>query len=62
MHISDTQVFGGISILLSYFRNNVLNIQMAKEEHDDEIMKKYPVDFISFSCICLLVRQLIRLD
>ncbi|ENY8510993.1 glycoside hydrolase family 1 protein [Clostridioides difficile] len=45
---SDTQVFGEYPVyLLSYFKNN--NIQIAKEEHDDEIMKKYPVDFISFS-------------
>ena len=53
---SDTQVFGEYPVyLLSYFKNN--NIQIAKEEHDDEIMKKYPVDFISFSyyssrCAC----------
>lgn len=45
---SDTQVFGDYPVyLLSYFKNN--NIQIVKEEHDDEIMKKYPVDFISFS-------------
>ncbi|KPI57181.1 beta-glucosidase [Clostridioides difficile] len=45
---SDTQVFGEYPVyLLSYFKNN--NIQIVKEEHDDEIMKKYPVDFISFS-------------
>ncbi|WP_131042211.1 glycoside hydrolase family 1 protein, partial [Clostridioides difficile] len=45
---SDTQVFGEYPVyLLSYFKNN--NIQIVKEEQDDEIMKKYPVDFISFS-------------
>lgn len=45
---SDTQVFGKYPVyLLSYFKNN--NIQIVKEEQDDEIMKKYPVDFISFS-------------
>ncbi|HBG5346085.1 TPA: family 1 glycosylhydrolase [Clostridioides difficile] len=45
---SDTQVFGEYPVyLLAYFKNN--NIQIVKEEYDDEIMKKYPVDFISFS-------------
>ena len=45
---SDTQVFGEYpSYLLTKFKNEGLNIKM--EEHDLEIMKKYPVDFVSFS-------------
>ena len=45
---SDTQVFGEYSAyLLTKFKNEGLNIKM--EEHDLEIMKKYPVDFVSFS-------------
>lgn len=45
---SDTQVFGVYpAYLLSYFKNH--NINIIKEEHDDEIMQKYPVDFVSFS-------------
>ncbi|MFV0552710.1 MAG: glycoside hydrolase family 1 protein [Anaerorhabdus sp.] len=45
---SDTQVFGEYpAYLLSYYANH--NIHIVKEERDDEIMKKYPVDFISFS-------------
>lgn len=45
---SDTQVFGEYpSYLLSYYRNN--NINIKKEPEDDIIMKKYPVDFVSFS-------------
>lgn len=45
---SDTQVFGEYPAqLLAYFRNNDINI--VKCENDDEIMKKYPVDFVSFS-------------
>lgn len=45
---SDTQVFGEYpAYLLSYFKNK--GIHILKEEGDDEIMKQYPVDFISFS-------------
>jgi len=45
---SDTQVFGEYpAYLLTKFKNEGLNIKM--EERDLEIMKKYPVDFISFS-------------
>ena len=45
---SDTQVFGEYpTYLLTKFKNEGLNIKM--EEHDLEIMKKYPVDFVSFS-------------
>ena len=45
---SDTQVFGEYpAYLLARFKNHGLNIMM--EEKDLEIMKKYPVDFISFS-------------
>ena len=45
---SDTQVFGEYpAYLLTKFKNEGLNIKM--EEHDLEIMKKYPVDFVSFS-------------
>ncbi|MCI6271656.1 MAG: family 1 glycosylhydrolase [Erysipelotrichaceae bacterium] len=45
---SDTQVFGEYpAYLLSRFKNKGINI--VKEENDDEIMKKYPVDFVSFS-------------
>lgn len=45
---SDTQVFGQYpSYLLSRFQQN--GIQIKKETGDDEIMKAYPVDFVSFS-------------
>ena len=45
---SDTQVFGKYpAYLTSRFKNN--NIHIAMEEHDEEIMAKYPVDFVSFS-------------
>ena len=45
---SDTQVFGVYpAYLLSHFENNVIHI--VKGENDDEIMQKYPVDFVSFS-------------
>ena len=45
---SDTQVFGEYpAYLLARFRNHGLNIKMEPE--DLEVMKKYPVDFISFS-------------
>jgi 6-phospho-beta-glucosidase len=45
---SDTQVFGEyLAYLLSRFKNNGITIH--KEEGDDEIMKSYPVDFVSFS-------------
>ena len=45
---SDTQVFGEYpSYLLSYYKNQGINIE--KQIGDDEIMKSYPVDFISFS-------------
>ena len=43
---SDTQVFGEYpAYLLTKFKNEGLNIKM--EERDLEIMKKYPVDFVS---------------
>ena len=45
---SDTQVFGEYpAYLLSRFKNN--GIEIKKEANDDEMMKKYPVDFVSFS-------------
>ncbi len=45
---SDTQVFGEYpSYLLAKFQNDGINIVM--EENDLEVMKKYPVDFVSFS-------------
>lgn len=45
---SDTQVFGEYpAFLLAYYKNH--NIHIVKEENDDQIMKNYPVDFISFS-------------
>ena len=45
---SDTQVFGEYpAYLLSRFKNN--GITICKEDGDDEIMKSYPVDFVSFS-------------
>ncbi len=45
---SDTQVFGVYpAYLLSHFENN--DIHIVKGENDDEIMQKYPVDFVSFS-------------
>ena len=45
---SDTQVFGEYpAYLLARFKNHGLNIVM--EENDLEVMKRYPVDFISFS-------------
>ena len=45
---SDTQVFGVYPRhLLNYMKQK--NIHIVKEDGDDEIMKKYPVDFISFS-------------
>lgn len=45
---SDTQVFGEYpSYLLSKFKNEGINLSM--EADDLEIMKKYPVDFVSFS-------------
>lgn len=45
---SDTQVFGEYpSYLLARFKNN--GIIIKKEPGDDEIMKNYPVDFVSFS-------------
>lgn len=45
---SDTQVFGEYpKYLLTYMKNH--NIHIVKEPCDDEIMKKYPVDFVSFS-------------
>ena len=45
---SDTQVFGEYpAYLLSRFKNHGIHIR--KEIGDDEIMKAYPVDFVSFS-------------
>ncbi len=45
---SDTQVFGEYpAYLLSKFKNK--GIVIEKEDGDDEIMKNYPVDFVSFS-------------
>ena len=45
---SDTQVFGEYpAYLLSHFEN--MGIHIVKETGDDEIMKAYPVDFVSFS-------------
>ena len=45
---SDTQVFGEYpAYLLSRFENK--GIHIVKETGDDEIMKAYPVDFVSFS-------------
>ena len=45
---SDTQVFGEYpAYLLSRFKNEGITIK--KEVGDDEIMKSYPVDFVSFS-------------
>ncbi len=45
---SDTQVFGEYpAYLLARFKNHHLNIKMEKS--DLEVMKQYPVDFISFS-------------
>ena len=45
---SDTQVFGEYpSTLLSYYKNH--NIHIVKQPGDDQIMKQYPVDFVSFS-------------
>ena len=45
---SDTQGFGEYpAYLLARFKNHGLNIVM--EENDLEVMKRYPVDFISFS-------------
>lgn len=45
---SDTQVFGEYpSTLLSYYKNH--NIHIIKQPGDDQIMKQYPVDFVSFS-------------
>ncbi len=45
---SDTQVFGEYpSTLLSYYKNH--NIHIVKQPGDDEVMKQYPVDFVSFS-------------
>ena len=45
---SDTQVFGEYpAYLLAKFKNEGIHIQM--EDGDLDIMKKYPVDFVSFS-------------
>ena len=45
---SDTQVFGEYpAYLLSKFKNK--GIVIKKEDGDDDIMKNYPVDFVSFS-------------
>ncbi|MFQ6792695.1 MAG: family 1 glycosylhydrolase [Thomasclavelia sp.] len=45
---SDTQVFGEYpAYLLAKFKNE--GVEIVKEPGDDEIMKKYPVDFVSFS-------------
>lgn len=45
---SDTQVYGEYpAYLLAEFKNE--GIQIKKETGDDEIMKAYPVDFVSFS-------------
>ena len=45
---SDTQVFGEYpAYLLAKFKNE--GVKIVKEPGDDEIMKKYPVDFVSFS-------------
>ena len=45
---SDTQVFGEYpAYLLSRFKNEGITIK--KKVGDDEIMKSYPVDFVSFS-------------
>ncbi|MDO4466497.1 MAG: family 1 glycosylhydrolase [Bacillota bacterium] len=45
---SDTQVFGEYpAYLLARFKNNGINIKM--EDGDLEVMKQYPVDFVSFS-------------
>lgn len=45
---SDTQVFGEYpTYLLKYYEKNGITIN--KEPDDDQIMKSYPVDFVSFS-------------
>ena len=45
---SDTQVFGEYpAYLKSRFKNHGVHIEMQPD--DEEIMKKYPVDFVSFS-------------
>lgn len=45
---SDTQVFGEYpAYLKARFKNNNINIKM--EADDEQIMKAYPVDFVSFS-------------
>ena len=45
---SDTQVFGEYpAYLLAKFKNE--GVEIVKEPGDDEVMKKYPVDFVSFS-------------
>lgn len=45
---SDTQVFGEYpAYLLSLYKNK--NINIKKEPEDDQIMRDYPVDFVSFS-------------
>jgi len=45
---SDTQVFGEYpAYLIARYRNEGFTIQ--KEAGDDEVMKAYPVDFVSFS-------------
>lgn len=45
---SDTQVFGEYpAYLLARFKNHGIHIK--KESSDDQIMKDYPVDFVSFS-------------
>lgn len=45
---SDTQVFGEYpSYLVSRYKNE--GFELKKEDKDDELMKQYPVDFVSFS-------------
>ena len=56
---SDTQVHGEYpKYLLQMYKNKGFNIKMTDE--DLEIMKKYPVDFISFSIIHQAVLLLIQ--
>ena len=57
---SDTQVFGEYpSYLLKYYENHGIHIE--KQEGDDEIMKNYPVDFVSLAIICQAVLQRMRM-
>ena len=58
---SDTQVHGEYpTYLLQIYKNKGFNIKM--EDEDLEIMKKYPVDFISFSyysssCVAKMIQK-----